>query len=61
MNVDSDEEIVVKSTKKKIVVKSTKDKVKKDGKSEIDYSYLRLPDNEILVELEKEDNKIKSK
>jgi uncharacterized protein (DUF1499 family) len=51
-NVDSDEEVVVKSTKKKIV--------KKEEKSETDYSYLRLPDNQILIELEKKDNKVKS-
>ena len=61
VNVDSDEEIVVKSTKKKIIVKSTKKKiVKKDEvKDDIDYSYLRLPDNEIIFELE-EDNKKKN-
>ena len=29
-------------------------------KDEIDYSYLRLPDNEILIELDKQDNKVKS-
>ena len=35
--------------------------VKKDTvKDEIDYSYLRLPENKIIVELDKEDNKIKS-
>ena len=31
--------------------------VKKD---ELDYSYLRLPENENLIELDKEDNKVKS-
>ena len=55
-NIDSDEE--VKQTTKP---KSTRKKpVKKDEvKDEVDYSYLRLPDNEILIELEKEDNKVK--
>ena len=51
-NIDSDmeEEKQTKSTRKK--------PVKKD---EVDYSYLRLPDNEILIELEKEDNIINIK
>ena len=49
--IDSDEEVVVKSTKKKII--------KKDEKSETDYSYLRLPDNEIIFELN-DDNKEKN-
>ena len=47
----------------KIIIKSklTKKKsVKKDEIEYIDYSYLKLPDNKILIELEKEDNKIKS-
>ena len=48
-NVDSDEEVVVKSTKKKIV--------KKEEKSETDYSYLRLPDNEEIYQLENDENK----
>jgi type I restriction-modification system DNA methylase subunit len=47
-NVDSDEEVVVKSTKKKIV--------KKEEKSETDYSYLRLPDNEEIFQLENDEN-----
>ena len=47
-NVDSDEEVVVKSTKKKIV--------KKEEKSETDYSYLRLPDNEEIYQLENDEN-----
>ena len=35
--------------------------VKKDKvKDETDYSYLRLPDNQILMQLEKKDNKVKS-
>ena len=33
---------------------------KKVEKNETDYSYLRLPDNQILIELEKKDNKVKS-
>lgn len=37
-----------------------KKQVKKDENEEIDYSYLRLPDNEILIKLEEEDNKIKN-
>lgn len=57
-NIDSDTEEEKQTTKPK----STRKKpVKKDEeKNEVDYSYLRLPDNEILIELEKEDNKVKS-
>jgi len=57
-NIDSDTEEEKQTTKPK----STRKKpVKKDEvKDEVDYSYLRLPDNEILIELEKEDNKTKS-
>jgi len=57
-NIDSDTEEEKQTTKPK----STRKKpVKKDEeKEEVDYSYLRLPDNEILIELEKEDNKVKS-
>ena len=57
-NIDSDTEEEKQTTKPK----STRKKpVKKDEvKDEVDYSYLRLPDNEILIELEKEDNKVKS-
>jgi type I restriction enzyme S subunit len=53
-NIDNDTEekqtTKPKSTRKKLV---KKDEV-------IDYSYLRLPDNEILIQLENEDNQIKS-
>jgi type I restriction-modification system DNA methylase subunit len=55
-NIDTEKEIQTtkpKSTRKKPV---KKDKVQDD----IDYSYLRLPDNEILIDLEKKDNKVKS-
>jgi len=57
-NIDSETEEVKPTTKPK----STRKKlVKKDEiKDEVDYSYLRLPNNEILIELEKEDNKVKS-
>jgi type I restriction-modification system DNA methylase subunit len=57
INIDSDTE-----DEKQSKPKSTRKKpVKKDEvKDEVDYSYLRLPDNEILIELEKEDNKVKS-
>ena len=57
-NIDSDTEEEKQTTKPK----STRKKpVKKDEvKDDVDYSYLRLPDNEILIELEKEDNKVKS-
>jgi len=57
-NIDSESEEVKPTTKQK----STRKKhVKKDEvKDEVDCSYLRLPDNEILIELEKEDNKAKS-
>jgi len=57
-NIDSDTEEEKQTNKPK----STRKKpVKKDEvKDEVDYSYLRLPDNEILIELEKEDNKVKS-
>ena len=48
-NIDSDEEVVVRSTKKKII--------KKKEKSETDYSYLRLPYNEELFQLENDKNK----
>jgi len=56
--VDSDtEELIVKSTK----IKSTRKKpVKKEDKIDIDYSYLRFPDNEIIIQLENEDNDSKS-
>jgi len=54
-NIDSDEEVTVKSKKKKIIKKENKS----ENKSEIDYSYLRLPDNKILIKLENEDNIIK--
>ena len=50
-NIDSDEEVVVKSTKKKIIKKK-----EKKEKSETDYSYLRLPDNEIVFELDDDEN-----
>ena len=43
-NIDNNEEVVVKSTKKKII------------KSEIDYSYLRLPDNEKIFQLDNSEN-----
>ena len=57
-NIDSDTEEEKQTNKGK----STRKKpVKKDEvKDEVDYSYLRLPDNEILIKLEKEDNKVKS-
>ena len=57
-NIDSDMEEEKQTNKPK----STRKKpVKKNKvKDEVDYSYLRLPDNEILIELEKEDNKVKS-
>ena len=47
-NFDSDEEVVVKSTKKKIV--------KKEEKNKTDYSYLRLPDNGEIFQLENDKN-----
>jgi len=47
-NVNSDEEVIVKSTKKKIT--------KKEDKSETDYSYLRLPDNEEIFQLKSDEN-----
>lgn len=47
-NVNSDEEVIIKSTKKKIT--------KKEDKSETDYSYLRLPDNEEIFQLENDEN-----
>ena len=50
-NVDSNEEVVIKSTKKIIV--------KKEEKSETDYSYLRLPDNEKIFQLNNDEEKIK--
>jgi type I restriction-modification system DNA methylase subunit len=46
----------IHTTQPKIIKKKS---IKKD-KVKIDYSYLRLPSNEILIELEKEDNKIKN-
>lgn len=51
-----------KSVKKDDINSENKLKsIKKDDiDDKIDYSYLRLTDNEILIELEKEDNKIKS-
>ena len=56
-NVNSDTEenkpTKTKSSRKKAVKKE-------ENKNEIDYSYLRLPDNEIIIQLEKEDNKVKS-
>jgi type I restriction-modification system DNA methylase subunit len=55
-NIGSDnkeEKQTTKSIRKKIVKKD-------DVNNEVDYSYLRLPDNQILIELEKEDNKVKS-
>jgi type I restriction-modification system DNA methylase subunit len=56
-NVNSDTE-EDKPTKTK---SSRKKPIKKEElKNEIDYSYLRLPDNKILIQLEKEDNKVKS-
>ena len=58
-NINSDEEVIVKSVekKKKVSKKTIKEKEIND---KIDYSYLRLPDNEIIIQLEKEDNKAKS-
>ena len=50
-NVNSNEEVVVKSTKKIIL--------KKEEKSETDYSYLRLPDNEEIFQLDNDEEKIK--
>ena len=55
-NIDSDME-EEKQTKPKSIRKKP---VKKDKIIDVDYSYLRLPDNEILIELEKEDNNVKS-
>lgn len=46
----------IHATQPKIIKKKS---IKKD-EVKIDYSYLRLPSNEILIELEKEDNKIKN-
>ena len=46
----------IHTTQPKIIKKKS---IKKD-EVKIDYSYLRLPSNEILIELEKEDNKIKN-
>jgi len=46
----------IHATQPKIIKKKL---IKKD-EVKIDYSYLRLPSNEILIELEKEDNKIKN-
>ena len=45
-NINSNEEIIVKTTKKI---------VKKEEKSETDYSYLRLPDNEQIFQLENDE------
>ena len=56
-NINSNEEID-KTTK--IKTKRKKPVKKEENKNKIDYSYLRLPDNEILTQLEKEDNKVKS-
>ena len=39
-----------------VVVKSTKKIVKKEEKSETDYSYLRLPDNDEIFQLESDEN-----
>ena len=57
-NIDSDTEEEKQTNKPKSIRKKP---VKKDKvKDKVDYSYLRLPENEILIELEKEDNKVKS-
>jgi type I restriction-modification system DNA methylase subunit/restriction endonuclease S subunit len=56
-NINSNEEID-KTTKIKLTRK--KPVKKEEIKNKVDYSYLRLPDNEILTQLEKEDNKVKS-
>ena len=55
-NIDSHTEEEKQITKSKLTKKKS---VKKD-EDDVDYSYLRLPDNEILIELEKENNKAKS-
>ena len=59
INKDKNEDkYEVEEEKPKVLVRKTIKK--KEIKEEIDYSYLRLPDNKIIIELEKEDNKIKS-
>ena len=59
-DINSEEKEEIQTIKSKSIRKKP---IKKDEeKSETDYSYLRLPDNKILVELELEidDNKVKS-
>ena len=55
-NIDSNSE--EKTIKAKL--KKNKSLNKDKDKDEIDYSYLRLTNNEILIELEKEDNTVKA-
>ena len=57
LNDDDESTVKTKTTRKKQIKKESKKEV---PIKDIDYSYLRLPDNEILVELEKDDNDIKS-
>ena len=47
-NIDSEKNVTIKFTKNK--------PLKKEDKLEIDYSYLRLPDNEIIFELNDNEN-----
>jgi type I restriction enzyme M protein len=71
---DFDNVKTVKKDKKKSSKSTNKESLPKKNKStklsknkgknveeNIDYSYLRLPDNEILIELNDEDNKLKNK
>ena len=55
-NIDCDNKVEIKSTKQK---KTPVNKSKKE-ETERDYSYLRLPENQIMIELESYDNKVKS-
>ncbi len=52
--------IVNKKDETETKPKSSRKKPVNEVNEKIDYSFLRLPDNEILIELEKEDNKVKS-
>jgi len=50
-NVNSDEEVIIKPVKK-----VSKKSAKKEDKNETDYSYLRLPNNEEIFQLENDEN-----
>ncbi len=61
-NIDTDSEEEVTNTKLKPTSASSRKKPtkKEEEKEKIDYSYLRLPDNKVLIQLEKEDNEVKT-